>query len=439
MIRTAPRGPYQAEAVERALAFDGFLVFAEQRTGKCWISLSVVDARKPKNLWIICPKSAIRVWKEQIAEHLKIDWKFNLVMMNYEELIARKKFYYKQARVPDLMIIADEIHRAKRRGTSTSSALRTLSRRARWRLGLTGTPIGNGIQDAWAQFNFVDPELFGPYSDVFDKKTGQRLVQGFDSRYLVHSGKKFGKQHTGKVIGYHNEEEFREKFRSRSYRIKLRDARKKKLITRARKEWMELSEHTRDIYDELEAELVVEVNKKKVQVPVIIALIMKLQQLTGGFIITEEGPEIVGNEKLRKLIRIVRRLKAAEKKVVIVSRFLFEIDRICARLRSRDITCKIVSGDNPFDGKFEEDCVVIQIQSGVAVDMAAADDLIFYSCDYSYLNHEQMRFRILNYDKPSASFHYLLIRGTIDEQIYEAQTRKKNLAHVVLDKYRRKK
>lgn len=91
MIKSPPRGPFQQEAVELALGHDGFLLFCEQRTGKCWIALSVVNARKPKHLWIVCPKDAIRVWKEQITLHLKVDWSFELLIMNYEELVARKK------------------------------------------------------------------------------------------------------------------------------------------------------------------------------------------------------------------------------------------------------------------------------------------------------------------------------------------------------------
>src|SRR5690606_19297760 len=82
---------YQVEAVEKALQFDGFLLFMEQRTGKTLTSLAVVDKRKPKHLWIICPINAIRVWLTQIVQHLEVDWDCKLVIMNHEELASRKK------------------------------------------------------------------------------------------------------------------------------------------------------------------------------------------------------------------------------------------------------------------------------------------------------------------------------------------------------------
>jgi hypothetical protein len=80
----------------------------------------------------------------------------------------------------------------------------------------------------------------------------------------------------------------------------------------------------------------------------------------------------------------------------------------------------------------------MQIQSGMAVDMSQADDIIFYSTDYSYLNLEQARFRVLAYAKEYARYYFLLAEGTIDEQIFQAVTQKKNLAKLVVDTYRSK-
>jgi hypothetical protein len=442
VIKTAPRSPLIEEAVVRSLAHDGFLVFAEQRTGKCWVTLSVVDKRKPRHLWIVCPLNAIKVWQREIAKHLKVDWHCNLVIINYEELLARKKQYYKQAqkiKSEGLMIVADEIHRIKRRGSSTSGALRTLAKRARYKLGLTGTPQGQGLHDYWAYFDFINKKIFGRYSDKVDKETGEILEEGFETKYLVMGGFR-----GLKPIGIQEDkmEKFLEILHTYSYRVTLREARgkDKPLITRTRKIDFDLDPATQRIYDELEEKLVVEVNRKKVKVPVVMALVMKLQQLTGGFVITEDGsPEVVGNEKLRRLLAWARERKESREKFVVVCRFLFEIERLRARLEARGITCQVVRGGSQFDNKFAEDCVLIQVQSGCAIDLAASDHTIFYSSDYSYLNHEQVRFRILNWDKPMASFYYLRARATIDEQIYAAVTRKKNLADVVLDKYRRKR
>lgn len=431
---------YQEEALAKALPFDGFLLFMEQRTGKTLTSLAIVDKRKPKHLWIICPINAIEVWLKQIAEHLEVDWKCKLVIMNHEELASRKKRrkYYARMREigPDCMIIGDELHRGmRRRGTQISRAMRHISKMARWRLGLTGTPMDKVTAELWPQFDFADPSVFGRFDSLLDNKTGAIIEKGFKDKYLIMGG-----WHNLKVIGTQNEEEFFEIVQRHSYRITLREARGKAhpLKLRFSKDQFELDTATREIYDELDGELEVVVNRKRVRAKAVMALTMKLQQLCGGFVITEEGPEVVGSEKLRRLLKLVRSLKSQRKKFVIVCRFLYEIDRICARLKSRGISTQVVSGGRKYNHRFEEDGIIIQIQSGVAVDMSAADHIIVYSADYSHINHEQMRFRVLDRKKPFASFHYLLARDTIDELIYAAYRGKRDFVNLVLDKYRRR-
>lgn len=440
MIRT-PLRDFQKEAVERALPFDGFLLFPEQRTGKCLTALTIVDKRKPKNLWILCPIQAITTWLKQIAEHLEVDWDCDLVIINWEELTARRKQYFRETKKlgrNNLMIIGDELHKIKRRGTKVSRAARTLAKRAKWKLGLTGTPIGQGIQDAWALMDFVDPKIFGPFSSRYHKKTKELLYEGFEDKHLIWGG--FG---DFKIIGTRDEETFYEKLHSRSYRITLREARGKDLplTIRFRKIWFELSDSSRELYEELEEEMSAIVNQKKVKIPVVVALSMKLQQITGGYIKDSEEGAIhkVGSEKMRQLLPIVKRLKAEDVKFVVVFRFIHEMEAVAKRLRKLGITTKFVRGGEPYDHKFDVDGILIQVQSGVAVDMSLSDHTIFYSPDFSYLNYEQVKFRILNWTKKFASFYFLLGRDTIDEQIYQTVTRKKNLAQLVLDKYRKQK
>lgn len=447
MIRTKLNW-YQEEALARASPFDGFLFFMEQRTGKTLTSLALVDKRKPKYLWIVCPINAIEVWLKQIREHLEVDWDCQLIIMNHEELASRgkrRKYYAKMREIgSECFLIGDELHRGMRkRGTQVSRAMRHISKMARWRLGLTGTPMDKVTAELWPQFDFADPTIFGKFDSELDDETGEVVRDpetgkrkfGFKDRYLIMGGWK-----NLKVIGTKNEEKFFEIVRRHSYRITLREARGKErpLMLRFRRETFDLDDSTREIYSELEEDLETEVNRKKVKVKVVVALSMKLQQLCGGFIKTDDGPEVVGNEKLRKLLKIVRDLKARRKKFVIVCRFLFEIERIRARLNSRGITTQVVSGGRKYNHRFVEDGIIIQIQSGVAVDMADADYILFYSGDYSHINHEQMRFRTLNLVKPFASFHYLLARDTIDELIYAAFTRKRDFVSLVLDKYRRR-
>lgn len=448
---------YQREANNKALSLmrggGGFGLWLEQRTGKSPTALSIVAAIKPKHLWIICPKGAgavLEMWEKQIEQwsHLfpSVFDDVGLRIMNYEQVVTTRKHLYKEARtLKDLFIIVDEAHYIKSRGSARSRTVRHLGRSARWRLALTGTPIAQGIQDAWALFDFIDPAIFGPWDDQFDGLIRTHI--GFDSKYLVWGGFK-----KNDVVAYNNEDEFNELFHRHSYRCTLREVRQKSLIIRSTIVPVELSLRARRAYEELKRDLLTEINRSKVKVKNVISCLIKLQQITGGAVIAEPnytatdtrwmeerkaGPTIVGHEKLNALHRIARSLPSRTK-FIVIARFVHEIDRIAKSLQQLGLKPMIVRGGMPYDNKFAADCVVMQIQSGVAVDMSHADHVVFYSIDFSMINFEQARFRALNYDKPFVHYHFIQAINTVDEDIHFAVTRKRNVARFVCDVYRNK-
>ncbi len=432
--------PHQLESVERAVAAmeggGGFCIFTEQRTGKTAIAVEIARQLAPKALWVICPKVAIPVWKKALKGR-----RIPVEVVNYEAVVARRREWYERARAtPDLMIVADESHFLKTRGSSRSRVVRHLGRSAKYRLALTGTPLGQGLQDAWAQFDFIDPSIFGPYDDQVERSAHSKKIirEGFDSTYI-----KWGGFKNHQIVGYRNERKFYRKFHAHSYRVTLQEARKlagyvpfKLRFTRV---YFDLTPRTQRIYDELELKLKAVVNQRKIKAKNVLSCIAKLQQITGGFIInaTEDGKEIIriGFEKMEKFHQVVKTLPP-KSKFVVMARYIHEIEAITANLRSWGYRVKQVRGGIPYDGKFSEDAIVMQIQSGMAVDMSQASTIIFYSTDYSYFNYEQSRFRTLSFDTATARYFSLLGRNTVDEVIYQAVTRKKNLAKLVCDTYR---
>jgi superfamily II DNA or RNA helicase len=444
--------PYQEEAVDKALAImkdgGGFGLWLEQRTGKTLTAIKIANEVEPAHLWIVCPKAggaAPEVWWREIGRWMKTHSGLNhteIRVMNYEWYVSRRAALYKEAKsLADLMIICDESHYIKARGAARSRVVRTLGRYARWRLALTGTPIAQGIQDAWAQFDFIDPKIFGKFDNTYEDPRTQKvlLTEGFEGRYLIYGGYQ---KHD--VVGFANEKEFYKKFHANSYRKTLREARDTPLMIKYTQLPVELKPRTRVAYDELQADLVTEVNKTQIKVKNVLASLVKLQQVTGGSVLVaaeKEGdkPQLldISREKLHVLSTHVRRTPAQDK-FIVIARFIHETDRIAAEMRRLGYHTAIVRGGEPYDGKFREDCIVMQIQSGIAVDMSKADHIFFYSIDYSMLNFEQSRFRILDFEKPVGHYYFLNAKGTIDEIIYTAVTRKKRVAELVCDVYRTK-
>ena len=426
----------------------GFGLWLEQRTGKTLTALYIANTIQPADLWIICPKAggaAPEVWWREIGrwmkEHHGLD-DTRIRVMHYELAVSQRlKLYAEAKKLPDLMVIGDELHFIKSRGAARSRVVRRLGKLARWRLGLTGTPIAQGIQDAWALFDFINPTIFGKFDNTYeDPKTEKILLEeGFEGRYLVYGGYQ---KHD--VVGFRNEDEFYEKFHANSYRITLREARDKPLMIKYTQIPVELGKPARTAYEELKADLVTEVNKTKIKVKNVLASLIKLQQVTGGSVLTaaeEEGKKPIlvdiSREKLRKLIPLVQGFPAGDK-FIVIARFLHEIERIATDLMMLGYNVGIVRGGQPYDGRFKQDCLVLQIQSGIAVDMSQADHIIFYSIDFSMLNFEQSRFRILDFHKPVGYYYFLNAKGTIDEDIYTAVTRKRRVAELICDTYRTK-
>jgi SNF2-related domain len=446
--------PYQKECVTKALSVmrdgGGFGLWLEMRTGKTVTALKIADVVEPAHLWIICPKAggaAPEVWWREIGRWMKLHHGLDdtqIRVENYEQYVSKRKALYKEAKtLRDLMIICDESHYIKSRSASRSRCVRHLGKFARWRLALTGTPIAQGIHDAWSQFNFIDPIIFGKFDNTYEDPKTQKILleEGFEGRYLIRGGYK---KHD--IVGFKNEEEFYKKFHAHSYRKTLREARDKPLTLKYSKVPVELRRPARTAYEELKADLITEVNKKKIKVKNVLSSLIKLQQVTGGSVLVSpdnegEKPELVdiSREKLHALAVLLKRIAETHPgKFIVIARFRHEMDRIAASLRALGYHVGVVRGGEPYDGRFREDCLVMQIQAGIAVDMSKADCIIFYSIDFSMLNFEQARFRILDFHKPAGHYFFLSAIDTIDEDIFLAITRKKAVAKLICDTYRNK-
>ena len=448
MIRTELR-PYQSEAVDAAIPYSGFAFFPEQRTGKCLISLAVVDHHKPEVLVIVCPKKALLTWEEQIEEHLDNDWGCDIYIVTYQEPVKNlklRKQWYKWSKdwVDDggtLMVIADEAHYIKKPGTAQSRFVRTLGKRAQWKLALTGTPTDKGFEQYWAIFDFIGKnEIFGTYSS-------------FKERHIIYEEheRRDGRKYPV-IVGYRYDNEIMEKIHEYSYRITFNEARismgKQPVKVRRKKVRFDLERRTRHIYEELKKDLEVTLEGITVDVPLPMHLIQKLQQVCGGHLLHQErvpGEKKrkrivlpIGTEKLDRLMGLLSGF--GKEKAVICCRFTHEIESIAQEFDEFGWTYKIISGQHEWDNQFDVDFVLLQVKSGLGFDLSEANTYVLYSWDQSHITFEQSRMRIMHMENTDwVKYFFLMARDTIEDEYYEAIAKKKDFAQLVLDRYRKKK
>lgn len=446
MIRTELRS-YQEEAVAAALLHDGFALFPEQRTGKCLMSLAIADHRKPEVLIIVCPKKAVLTWEEEIDLHLDNDWDCQIFIITYQEPVKNlelRRQWYKwslefQRHGGTLMVIADEVHYIKKPGTAQSRFVRTLGKRAQWRLALSGTPIDKEYIQFWACYDFIQHgKAFGATFDQFKK------------RYVIYDEveRRDGRKYPV-IDSYQNEEELKEIIHQYSYRVTFNEARiamgRQPVRVKKRKVYFDLSPKSQRLYDELKQDMEVTIEDVTINAGLPITLIQKLQQVCGGFLLhqtripgkTKRKRLVIktGDDKLDCLMQVLSGMD--DRKVVICCRFRHELAAIEEQFDEFGWTYKEISGSSEWDGKFDVDFVILQVRSGLGFDLSESDTYVFYSWDHSYITFEQARFRIMNMQHTErVEYIFLLARGTIEEEYYEAISRKKDFAQLILDRYR---
>lgn len=406
--------PYQAEAVLKARSRSGFAFYCEPRTGKTLIALATAVDKKVKRLLILAPANAVPEWKRQLPVHLDYD----------PDQVKLMSIGQVRTRVPALrrwkpdMVILDEGHRIKRRGSGQSRKVRLISKTTPLRVLLTGTPIGQGSQDAWAQLNFLDRDNFRRYDD-------------FAKRYLIMGGFK-GK----KVIGYRNRHELAAIIENYSYRVTLREARGEGARILRRVHMLPMADDQKRAYAQAEAGLIDLGDAGEIEVDAAMTVAIKLQQITGGGIILPEGAGIhwLTSPKLDWLSEEFNRLTSP---VVVVARFVHELEAIVGLARARGRTVERITKD--FSGKVTCDVSVLQIQSAVSIDLSVANRIIYYSWNHSHLDHEQSRFRILSYSSSKVTYDYLAIADSVDLLLYETIRRKAKFATLLIDHYRSKR
>ena len=331
---------------------------------------------------------------------------------------------------PDL-IIADEGHKIKTHNIAASKAMHRMSREASYRLLLTGTVITNKAIDVFSQYKFLNPAIYG------------NSFYAFRNRYFDMVG--YG-NHTP-VLKKSMESELTEKLHSISYRATKAECLDLPETTDMIRQ-IELEPAALRIYRGLVKESYAELAGGEVTATNILTRLLRLSQLTGGFLGNDEtaAVEQVSAAKLSALEDILDGAVAEGKKLVIIARFIPEIKAICKLLEKRGLGYSCITGEVKnrdeqvarFQNEPEVMAFVGQIATaGLGITLTAASTMVFYSLDYSMSNFEQTKARIHRVgQRMPCTYLYLVARGTVDEKVLAALESKADLARTLVDDYR---
>ena len=328
---------------------------------------------------------------------------------------------------PDL-IVCDEGHKIKTHNISASKAMHRLGAKAGYRLLLTGTLITNKAIDVFSPYKFLNPAIFGT------------SFYAFRSRYFDMVG--YG-NHTP-VLKKSMEAELSARLHSIAYRAAKADCLDLPETTDIIRQ-VELEPAARKIYRSLVKESFAELASGEVTAPNVLTRLLRLSQLTGGFLGNDENAAVqqISSAKLSAMEDILESAVAEGQKLVIIARFLPEIRAICKELDGRDLRYACITGEvqdraaqvAQFQNDPDVPVFVGQIATaGLGLTLTAASTMVFYSLDYSMSNYEQAKARIHRVGQRNpCTYIHLIAKGTVDEKVLTALRNKADLAKALVD------
>lgn len=396
---------------------------------------------------IVAPLSILSVWEAEFAQFAAFDYALavltgdsakktdtlrhmngaalQVAVVNYES--AWRMEQELAAWGPDL-IVCDEGHKIKTHNISASKAMHRLGAKAGYRLLLTGTLITNKAIDVFSPYKFLNPTIFGT------------SFYAFRSRYFDMVG--YG-NHTP-VLKKSMEAELSARLHSIAYRAAKADCLDLPETTDVVRQ-VELEPAARKIYRSLVKESFAELASGEVTAPNVLTRLLRLSQLTGGFLGSDENAAVqqISSAKLSAMEDILESAVAEGQKLVIIARFLPEIRAICKELDGRGLRYACITGEvqdraaqvAQFQNDPDVPVFVGQIATaGLGLTLTAASTMVFYSLDYSMSNYEQAKARIHRVGQRNpCTYIHLIAKGTVDEKVLTALRNKADLAKALVD------
>jgi len=431
----------------------GAALLMEQGTGKTLVALAVAGRGylngKIRRVLVVAPSSVVPVWPKEIAEYLDVPtqvqcldktgdkaratlatWKpdpsvLQVCVVNYEKTWRLEKELITWGAD---MVICDESQKIKGVSTKQSKTMRKIGKKTKYRMILTGTPVNNNPLDFWSQYAFLDDTIFGSTYTPFKARyaTVKQLPNGGEI-----------------ILAYKNLDELVTKAHSIAFRVTKAEALD---LPEAVDQtlYCEIEDKAKAQYRMMAKQSVIELSGKVLAAPEVITRLLRLSQITGGWIDGEE----VSRAKLNLLKDTLSDLLDAGKKAVVFFRFLDEGEAIRKELEKLKIGYSYIRGDVPMSQRGEEverfqtdpgrKVFLAQIQTaGLGITLHAADTCIFYSYDYSYANHEQAKARISRIGQTQkCTYIHLVVKDTIDEKVLQVLQDKGDVARMVVDSWR---
>jgi len=461
-----PPYKHQLVALEKSWNREAFAYFMEMGTGKSKVLLDNIamlyDKGKINGALIVAPKGVYKNWYSQeipmhFVDHIKnkaVLWQANInqkqqiklntlfetgtdlhiLIMNVEAFSSKKgvDFAFKFLNSHETLMAIDESTTIKTPSAKRTKNIIGLSKHAKYRRILTGSPVTKSPLDLYKQCEFLDPWLLG--HDSF---------YSFRSRYAIMRSANFGGKSVQLVVGYRNLPELSEKLKPFSDRV-LKDDCLDLPPKTFMKRIVQLSAEQQKVYNQMKQMALAEMNGKITTTATALTQLMRLHQITcGHFKADDDSIQPIKNNRLSQLLEVLEEL---EGKAVIWAHYQFDVQAIVKAITEKYGEKSVVTyyGLTPneirqtnlerFQTKDETRFLVGTPQTGgYGITLTAANTVIYYSNGYDLekrLQSEDRAHRIGQ--KRNVTYIDILAEDTVDQKIVKALRKKINIASQVM-------
>ena len=454
---------HQLKALEYLIDRDTAALYTKPGSGKTKIMIDLIVNRDFKRVLVVAPKKPCDVWPPQFILHAglgsdtviplhnlsweqkqeKLKWAMEqpqdkqlVFIINYDSVWRNpldRMLFYKKLNLD--CVICDESHRIKSPGSKCSRFLARLGKIVPHRYLLTGTPLAENPMDVYAQYRFLDPGIFGTNYYAFCDQ-----YQNVDP-YLT---AKIGHTMLDRRQPYKNLAVLQEKMFSCAFYMKstVKLPKTTRMVVK-----IPMDAKTEAVYKELAKEGALEMGEGFMTVNNVLAMTMRKQQVTSGYIPLEYDD---GSKELKRISTYRRTflykfLKGIpeEEPVVIFAKFrkdLYSIRKVAERL---GCGYSEVSGaeDTLAEWKAGKTRIIgVQYGSGSeGIDLTRSHICIFYSLDHSLGKYDQARKRVHRpgQESPCLYYHFVATMSsgkTVDQEILQCWKDKENYVNMVMNR-----
>lgn len=329
---------------------DALVVVAPNATYPNWIRIEAPIHLAAPYVSMIYPKTDSD--KDQLKRLIFTDpdefkGKLRLLTIGFDAVAATDRaldFLSRFMRVHRTMLVIDESTAIKNPRSKTAIRLKALGAVAHSKWILTGTPTANSPFDIHSQIEFLNPEFWGWHGmksfGAFKSVYGEFITRRYGSRSFPELKQYRRLDHLNQVLG-----EISSRLTKESSGVKL-PPKIYELKT------FEMSPAQQQAYDRVRHEIMVELDSgAEISVSLAITRMLRLQQITSGFVGVDEITDVPANSEELPWLRLLMKNRAvvdlvdpennprlellkqilseAHHKVIIWCRFTREIAQIC--------------------------------------------------------------------------------------------------------------